>query len=1298
MMNESTEARIARMRAVADLVFQQGKQAEGIQFALEVCHYAKEWLGADHPEYATSLNQLAFKQMTVQHYGEAEASMLEALKVYERALGVNHANYATALFNLAVLYHNMENVPAAGSYDRQALDAQRRILGPHHAALITTLTNFIVLLDSKGDMAGLEAADLQLLDVQRAVHGNRSREVANSLGALVQRFPRTGQDVKAIPLQKEAVTITRELAGEDSAEYATNLNNLAEFYRVNGQYADAEPLYHEALAVDHVRDADQRALYSALIRNLALLYHEKGDNAAAEPLQQEGLNIVQELYGRRHPEVARSLNMLGALYSDQAKYAEAEKLLGEGLDIRRSTLGAQHPDVATSLNNVALLFERSGRYAAAEKAYREASDVWRRAFGARSSAYATSLSNLGNLCHATGRYEEGVTYHTEALEIRRSVFGDNHLLVANSLDNLGTLCSAMGDYAKAERLLLTAVATFKSSVGDRNQDYAICLGNLASMYRESGNYAAAQSKYEEALDILRTSVGERHPAYATTLNNLALLYQQMHNDVAAEAYHRQTLAIRQATLREQHPDVGQSFNNLGTMLWEVGRLDEALECYLRALPIRQVALGRRHPDVAQTLNNLATLSLSLKRFDKAVSYLEEAIDIYQSVLGSAHPTVLQSLNNLAVARSEQGDFAEAESLHRRVLEMRRNALGNVHPDVAQSLFNLAWLHARTKRDSEAFTLVCQASLIDDHMLAQVCSVGDERQRMAYLDNLRKNLYFLVALAVRIGATVPGAVRSAFDIVLRRKAVSVEVLALERNAILAGRYSNAEKSLRELSALRTRIARALLSGSGTSEPEAWRQHLAEWEAERDRLERDVVRQIPDFHLDQQLTSADCAAVAKALPSDTCLVEFVHFYDFDFDGGTVTGPRYAAFVLKSNAADDVRLVDLGESPSIERLIARWRAAIAGRPEPRDADGAPTARDADGIRGLIREAARNLAPTPPGAPGQARAEGDRLRALLLDPLRGALGGCRRLLIAPDAELALLPFEALSLDKDRYLVDEYTISYVGVGRDVLRFGSTPATAPGTAVVMFDPNYDLGGEAVPAFARNTPFPRLEGGLQEGRAVAALLGIAPTTGAEAVESRLRGLQSPRILHIATHGFFHFHDAEPLRGDIVDNVIAVPSQRRLQRIGLLSNPMLRAGLALAGANTWAQDGTPPAEAEDGILTAEDVTGLDLLNTELVVLSACETGMGDVHKGEGLFGLRRAFTIAGAMTLVMSLWKVPDLQTRDLMAVFYEDLVQGKSRVDALRNAQLRIRSAYPQPFYWAAFICQGEIGPLRSRAN
>jgi CHAT domain-containing protein len=208
--------------------------------------------------------------------------------------------------------------------------------------------------------------------------------------------------------------------------------------------------------------------------------------------------------------------------------------------------------------------------------------------------------------------------------------------------------------------------------------------------------------------------------------------------------------------------------------------------------------------------------------------------------------------------------------------------------------------------------------------------------------------------------------------------------------------------------------------------------------------------------------------------------------------------------------------------------------------------------------------------------------------------------------------------------------------------------------------------------------------------------VQPWLGAAAVEGRLKDCRSPGILHLATHGFFladqprdpnqNLHDPGTLPAS------ADGGAGRLFR-ARLENPLLRSRLALAGVNTWLRQGSPPAEAEDGLLTAEDVTGLDLLDTELVVLSACETGLGEVHVGEGVFGLRRAFVLAGAQTLVMSLWKVPDRQTQELMEQFYQRLLAGQPRAEALRQAQLAVKAHYPKVLSWGAFICQGDPGPL-----
>jgi CHAT domain-containing protein len=305
------------------------------------------------------------------------------------------------------------------------------------------------------------------------------------------------------------------------------------------------------------------------------------------------------------------------------------------------------------------------------------------------------------------------------------------------------------------------------------------------------------------------------------------------------------------------------------------------------------------------------------------------------------------------------------------------------------------------------------------------------------------------------------------------------------------------------------------------------------------------------------------------------------------------------------------------------------------------------------------------------------------------------------------------------RRLIDDYQISYLTCGRDVLRFGTVATGQHAAPLVVADPDFDLESEERPALALELAAPsigrhsrdldrdrsayhfhRLPGTRTEGEQIATLLNVTPWLDGTALEGRLKtACRSPRILHLATHGFFLPDQERDLnregRGlgfDIGEFSSAKDGMARLSG-PMMENPMLRSGLALAGANTWLKAGTLPEEAEDGLLTAEDVTGLDLLATELVVLSACETGLGQVHIGEGVFGLRRAFVLAGAKTLVMSVWKVPDEPTRELMEDFYRRLLAGEGRAEALRQAQLALKAKYPEPFYWGAFICQGDPGPL-----
>ncbi len=418
----------------------------------------------------------------------------------------------------------------------------------------------------------------------------------------------------------------------------------------------------------------------------------------------------------------------------------------------------------------------------------------------------------------------------------------------------------------------------------------------------------------------------------------------------------------------------------------------------------------------------------------------------------------------------------------------------------------------------------------------------------------------------------------------------------------------------------------------------------------------------------------------------------------------------------------MIDLGEAEPIDRMIADFRAGIIAEAATKDG------------RDMAKRREEAVLSVQGGV-------GPDLRAALFDRLAPALGSRTRLLIAPDGDLSRLPFEVLPTADGRRLIDEYQISYLSCGRDVLRFGAVTTGQPGGPLVVADPDFDL--ETVPEPCSPKPasglaclnrgkkatattssvqhsqrpppgrhsrdldrdrgnyhFHRLPGTRAEGERVAALLDVSAWLDATALEGRFKtNCRSPRILHLATHGFFLPDQQRDLnregRGFGFDFGEFSGAKDGMGRLSgpLMENPMLRSGLALAGANTWPKAGNPPEEAEDGLLTAEDVTGLDLLATELVVLSACETGLGQVHVGEGVFGLRRAFVLAGAKTLVMSLWKVPDEPTRELMEAFYGRLLAGQGRAEALREAQLAMKAKYPDPFYWGAFICQGDPSPL-----
>jgi CHAT domain-containing protein/tetratricopeptide (TPR) repeat protein len=780
------------------------------------------------------------------------------------------------------------------------------------------------------------------------------------------------------------------------------------------------------------------------------------------------------------------------------------------------------------------------------------------------------------------------------------------------------------------------------------------------------------------------------------LNSKVVLLDQMGQYDEAIEYATLSVELTRQTVGERHPDFATSLNNLARLYREMGNYAAAEPLFLQALGIRHIALGDAHPDFAASFNNLAMLYDLIGNYQAAESFYRQALEIARTTQGEQHQDFAICLNNLAMLYHSIGNYAAAEPLFLQALEIRRTTLGEAHPDFASSLNNLASVFTATGREADAKKMMEEALGVDDRMIGQMFSISSEKQRTAYLKTIRGGLEGFLSLINQHLSNSPEAVRSAFSLVLRRKAIEAEALATQRDAVLGGKYPEAAPKLKEITMLRAQIAQKTLAGPGKEGLRVHQQLLAEWNARKERLEAETARQVPEMNLEQKLRSIDHQVVAIAMPAGTTLVEFVSLDVFDFKAVPARGEsqwkpaRYLVFVMPAGAPNAVEMIDLGEAEPIDRMIAIFRSSITGQ--------------AEGCRNLTFG---HL----PSSAGQANGGdiGIELREAIFTPLLKAIGNRKRLLISPDGDLTRLPFEVLPTDDGRRLIDEYRVSYVGAGRDVVRFEFISNREPSRSLVAADPDFDLVAKAMRADvaagagrrSRDVKrealgtFERLPGTRREGESIAAMLDAELWTRGAALDARLKQCQSPRILHLATHGFF-FEDQNRDPNEDRFRVGAMSfSESGMERLmgAHLENPLLRSGLALAGVNTWLGTGELMEEAEDGLLTAEDVSGLDLLDTELVVLSACDTGLGEVRVGEGVFGLRRAFVLAGAKTLLMSLWKVPDEQTRELMEDFYGRIMSGEPRADALREAQLTMKKKYPHPFYWGAFICQGDPSPL-----
>lgn len=1090
---------------------------------------------------------------------------------------------------------------------------------------------------------------------------------AAQLDARVTRLLGEGRWRDALPPAERSLELRERVLGATDPAVARSLTNLAAVHSAEGAAGKAEPLLVRALAIREQALGPTHLDVASTLDDLGEVYQTQGAYSKAEPLLTRALDLRERLSGPTSAAVATSLSNLAALYHTMGDYGKAEPLYLRSLEIREKLLGPMHRDLAVTLNDLGVFYKQQGSYEKAERLYLRALAMREKLLGPTHPDVALSLDNLASLYRAQAAYRKAEPLRLRALHIREQRLGPQHPDVAQSLNNLAMLYADQAVYRKAEPLLARALDINEKAFGPSHPEVATNLDNLAEIYKEQGAYEKAEPLRVHALEIREHALGATHSDVAISLSNLAGLYTAQGAYDKAEPLYARALEILEKARGANHPDVAKGLGNLAGLYTDQGAYDKAEPLYARALQIFEKALGATHPLVATSLHHLASLYQSQGAMAKAEPLLVRALDVDEKALGPTHPMVAQILNSLASSYRASGAYAKAETVLLRALEIDERALGATHPSVALVLNNLASLYLAQHAYAKAEPLVARAAEIQEDRLRHELAPLSTFRKRALMQLLQADTDGVVSLQADAMPDSAEALELALTTVLRRKGRVLDSLADDQARLLTHLEPRLRDKYQQLTDANARLSSLLIAPYDPRKAANRATEISNLRTHIDNLEGSLNAASAAFRAESDVVTP--AKVQAALPAGGALIEFVRYRHVDPRNARADPePRYVAYLLPWRGPP--QWVALGDAAPIDAAIHAALAAMRG----------------DASIDAARRALRHL------------------ETLVLAPIRGRLTGITHLILSPDSNLNLVPFDALIDAQGRYAAEDWLVSYVGSGRDLLRMAARRAPrSPATVVAA--PDY--GPPRSPTCEGLDSFCPLAGALEEAVALQAYLpGARVVTGPQATKSFLAAAVGPSVLHIATHGFF-MRDGAPGapaatgRIDVAPSEISSYATRGLYVDGVGFSPIAapkpgsddstsgldRAGLALARANSH----------PDGIVTARELARYDWWGTQLVVLSACETGVGAVPSGEGVYGMRRALVLAGAEAHVVSLWNVDDASTQQLMRDFYDELARGTGRAEALRRAKVRLlrQPAFGHPYYWAAFIPAGDWTPLHA---
>lgn len=1239
--------------------------------------------------------------MEQDHPDEASTLFRKALTIRQSAAGNNETGIADVRALLGDVALRNDQIDEAAEHLFAAVESQAREIGVDHP---DCRANILLLQQAiKDDDAGNEKLHRLIAESrerQRILalgEWSESTQTHDSIGTdyrlanILAGKPATAPETKYVALEVTADNTAVRSAGKTIASlprgttvYGMRAEGRQGLIKVPGQDTLGWVSENNLREVSYSQQTQQRIQKADQLLDKAWKLHESGQSKQAVTLTRQALMDYETELGLDNPWAACIYYTLGTMLTAAGEINEAVDLCQRAETILVRTIGDHHSETAMARNNLAQALQAAGRW---KEALRPASLGMRTllAMGSDSQSEVSMIAgNLGGILGSLSRFEEAREYLEYSLEVSRKANGEQHSMTARAYTTIGKLHSILYEAESAEVAHRKGYEIHQAVSGKSHPETTEAMQWYGAALINNLQIDAGRRMIEKASEINHRERGPNDLSSIDSDYAQANVLLNAGDADAAERLIRSVVNRANQQLGPYHPTTLVYRETMLKSLYLAEKFETALAEAEDILKLRRKHSGEDHYDTIMSYNAVGVCHAAMGRLTAARLAYERSLQLALATLGTGHPDVSVLQYNIGEVAWLAGDYAAAvPRIQQSILQFRLDT----NAEFQHSIFaktTLGHIDAAQNDPKAAIATFDDAARRGFEYLAKVLPAFSEKEQLAFLSSeFRDMLHSWLSLLPTFSDNTAVALNTA-TWNLNMKASSHELLATQAK-INQGFKAADRTAFRRLLQTREQLARLALK---SDPPDAQSEHaarMARLTAEEAALSRTLGQAAAALASPRRWT--EVAEVQRHIPQNAVMVDFARIRQANYQATSSVdrwkGERYLAWIIPPAGKGSVLGLDIGPADEIDQLITSALNASCS---------------SDAIKSI-------------SADGEITAEQTTRKVLaslaekLWEPLQEHLTGAESIVISPDGQLWTVPWDALPVSESKLVLEEYAIRLVVSGRDILSAVSPKqqSNSPNAPIIVADPRFDLApaslktassagsrnqrrsvGNRLSTIYRNAG--RLPGTAQEAEAIRA--SVATFAGNEPIvhldqaarETVVKNVQRPYCMVLSTHGFFVESESD-----------GNSSGKLLGTNRIVENPLLRCGLLLAGCQHADQ---VSADSDDGVLTGLEIVGTNLRDTQLVVLSACETGLGTVRNGEGVAGLRQAFLLAGAESVVASLWKVDDTATARLMDDFFQNLAQGMPRSAALRQAKIkRIRSRRDRqgaahPFFWAAFTLTG----------